>query len=335
MRSFLSALVFLLSSSVAQAACDGPNAFDLLPEQTQADLQAQAARAPFHQGLLWSVEKNGVTSTLVGTLHLSHPTHQRTLQTLAALPEQPQKVYLEFTAPAQKAFQQHLLDNPGVYLIESGDSLIDILGDTHWQAISAELKKRGIPPFMAARYQPWFLGLTLAMPPCAMAEIAAGKRGLDHLIEQEATQKQIPMASLDTTETLLSILAAPLEEQLEELRWSLELDLMDSGESQMPAMMALYEQEDIQLIWELGQHMTLAQAQDDATASDLATLLAEVEAELIEKRNRLWAEQVIPELAQTPSLIAVGALHLPGENGLLRMLQRAGFSITRLDRNGS
>lgn len=333
MRSFLSALCFLFTATLASAACEGPNAFATLPENTRADLRTRAAASPFHQGFLWQVEKNGVTSTLVGTLHLSHPTHQRTLDFLADLPDQPEQVFLEFTTPAQMGFQRHLMDNPGVYLIEEGDSLIDILGDTHWQAISEELKKRGIPPFMAARYQPWFLGLTLAMPPCAMAEVAAGVRGLDHLIEQAADEAGTPTESLDSTEALLAILAPPLEEQMQELRWSLELDLLDAGESQMPAMMALYEQEDIQLIWELGQHMTLSQAKDDATAADLAALLAEVEAELIAKRNHQWAARLIPELARTPSLVAVGALHLPGEHGLLRILQDAGYSVTRLSRD--
>ncbi|TCL08155.1 hypothetical protein BXY66_0188 [Shimia isoporae] len=332
MRNFLAAFAFLFTATALHASCEGPDTFLSLPEETRTALRAEAAQVPYHQGIMWQVEKNGVASILVGTLHVSHPTHDRTLNALRALEFEPEQVLLELTTPAQTAFQSHLIENPGVYLIESGDSLIDLLGDTHWATVSAQLQQRGIPPFLAARYQPWFLGLTLAMPPCAMAEIAAGKKGLDHLIEQETTGKA-DMGSLDSTQGLLEVLASDsLEEQLRQLRWSLELDLMADTGNEMPAMMAMYAAEDIQLIWELGQHTTLSRAKDDATIMELAALLAEVEAQLIERRNLQWVERLIPELAETPSLVAVGALHLPGEAGLLRLLENAGYKVTRLQR---
>ncbi|WP_270726797.1 TraB/GumN family protein [Shimia sp. Alg240-R146] len=331
MRTLLSALAFLLTATTLHAACEGPDAFLQLPPDTQADLRAKAAQVPYSSGTLWQVEKDGVTSTLLGTLHVAHPMHADTIDTLLEGEFAANQVLLELTSPAQVAFQQHLVDHPGVFLIETGDSLIDRLGDTHWATISSELQSRGFPPFMAARYQPWFLGLTLAMPPCAMAEIAAGKKGLDHMVEQLAHDLGLPTDSLDSTEGLLAILAAdPLDEQLKEMIWSLELDLFEDVSTQFPAMISLYEQEDIQLIWELGRHMTLARAKNDATARDLAALLAEVQTELIETRNRQWANRLIPELATTPSLVAVGALHMPGEAGLLRLLETAGYTVTRL-----
>ncbi|MCP4819054.1 MAG: TraB/GumN family protein [Shimia sp.] len=331
MRTLLSALAFLLTATVAQAACTGPDAFKLLPEATQTDLRTRAAQAPYSQGILWQVEKNGVTSTLVGTLHIADPVHARTMAALKTRITPPEQVFLELTTQSQTAFQRHLADNPGVYLIEQGDSLIDILGAPHWKTMSAELQKRGLPPFMAARYQPWFLGLTLMMPPCAMADLTAGKKGLDHQIEAFADDAQIPTQSLDSINGLLDILASdPLEKQVEELLWSLELDLYEDTTSQTPAMIALYTAEDIQLIWELSRHQTLSRAKDDSTARELATLMAVVEADLIAKRNHQWAEHLIPALEKTPSLVAVGALHLPGDTGLLRLLENAGYSITRL-----
>lgn len=334
MRTILSAFFLLLSATLSHAACTGPNSLLALPEETQAELRARTAKVPFPQGILWHVEKDGITSVIAGTMHLAHPTHAKTLAALDQLDFQPEQLLLELTTQAQTDFQRHLLENPDVYLIEQGDSLIDRLGEDHWAAISKHLQERGIPPFLAARYQPWFLGMTLAIPPCAMADIAAGKRGLDHMIEQRADSSDLPKASLDTAESLLDILAAdPIEVQVQELRWTLELDLMESNDSQMPTMMALYGSEDIQLIWELGQYETVARAQDDAAARDITMLLAKVEAELIAKRNRLWADQLIPALETKPSLVAVGALHLPGEHGLLTLLQDAGYTITRLSRD--
>ncbi|MGR3712472.1 MAG: TraB/GumN family protein [Shimia sp.] len=330
MRKLLTILLFLLTAPALYAACDGPNAFLALPHADQAHLRARAAQVPFPQGILWQVEKNGVTSTLVGTLHIDHPMHAATIDAITAKGT-PDQVFLELDTAAQTAFQSYLVNTPDAYLIETGHSLIDLVGEAHWQTISAELKARGIPPFMAARYQPWFLGMTLMLPACAIKGIAAGKMGLDHHVEQLAHTLNLPTESLDTTSGLLDALASdPLDVQLAELLWSLELDLLDGSTEQMSAMLALYEAEDIQLILELGRHLTLARAKDDNTARKLAALLAEVEADLIERRNLQWADRLIPELAKTPSLVAVGALHLPGDNGLLALFERAGYNITRL-----
>lgn len=43
-------------------------------------------------------------------------------------------------------------------------------------------------------------------------------------------------------------------------------------------------------------------------------------------RNEKWLEK-LPELMQTPSFIAVGALHLVGEDGILEGLRRMGYTV--------
>ena len=44
-------------------------------------------------------------------------------------------------------------------------------------------------------------------------------------------------------------------------------------------------------------------------------------------RNKRWLEKLPAIIADKPSFIAVGALHLPGEVGLLRGLERAGYIV--------
>ena len=53
--------------------------------------------------------------------------------------------------------------------------------------------------------------------------------------------------------------------------------------------------------------------------------------ELIDRRNQRMVERMQVRLAEGNALIAVGALRLPGEDGLLRLLERRGFSIQRMD----
>lgn len=48
---------------------------------------------------------------------------------------------------------------------------------------------------------------------------------------------------------------------------------------------------------------------------------------LLVKRNKNWVKQ-IPEIAsQAPTIFAVGAAHLPGENGVIKLLRKAGYSV--------
>ena len=42
-------------------------------------------------------------------------------------------------------------------------------------------------------------------------------------------------------------------------------------------------------------------------------------------------ERMLPSLQQGNSFVAIGALHLPGKQGLLAMLEQQGYTLTRLD----
>ena len=50
----------------------------------------------------------------------------------------------------------------------------------------------------------------------------------------------------------------------------------------------------------------------------------------IHARNRRMAESLLPQLEHNTVFVAVGALHLPGEEGLLSLLRRQGFELKPL-----
>jgi uncharacterized protein YbaP (TraB family) len=56
--------------------------------------------------------------------------------------------------------------------------------------------------------------------------------------------------------------------------------------------------------------------------------LMEFEDILLTNRNINWVPQVKELIFQKPSFIAVGAAHLAGENGLINLLRKEGFTIT-------
>lgn len=48
------------------------------------------------------------------------------------------------------------------------------------------------------------------------------------------------------------------------------------------------------------------------------------------RRNAIMAERMDQRFRQGKTFVAVGALHLAGERGVLRLLERRGYSVTRM-----
>lgn len=53
--------------------------------------------------------------------------------------------------------------------------------------------------------------------------------------------------------------------------------------------------------------------------------------DLIRKRNRLMAKRAGDLLAKGNVFIAVGALHLPGDEGLVELIRKAGYKVTAVN----
>ena len=48
---------------------------------------------------------------------------------------------------------------------------------------------------------------------------------------------------------------------------------------------------------------------------------------LIYKRNKAWAEKLPAIMKTAPTFVAVGALHLAGDKGLLNLLKKQGYTV--------
>lgn len=49
---------------------------------------------------------------------------------------------------------------------------------------------------------------------------------------------------------------------------------------------------------------------------------------LVVERNHKMVERMIPLMEQRPTFVAVGALHLPGEEGILTLLEKEGYTVS-------
>jgi hypothetical protein len=86
-------------------------------------------------------------------------------------------------------------------------------------------------------------------------------------------------------------------------------------------LLAAYKQRD------LGKLLTIYEASMRVGDQRLAE---DFQLRLIDERNQRMAERMQPYLQQGKAFVAVGALHLPGKDGLLERLQQQGYTLTRV-----
>ena len=132
---------------------------------------------------------------------------------------------------------------------------------------------------------------------------------------QMAQQMEKEMAGLETVEYQISIFdSIPLDEQAQMLVESMRAE--SEGSDQFKEMVQMYLNEDIEAM----QDMFKGEEEG----------IAEYEDVLLVNRNRNWIPIMRGMMKEKPTFFAVGAGHLGGKNGVIRLLQNEGYTLTPL-----
>jgi uncharacterized protein len=317
--------LFALSPSLLAADCVGESLAERLSADQAAALATAAESTVYGRGLGWIATRDGAQVTVIGTMHLSDPRHADLVERFAPAVKEADLLLVEATEAEVAALQTAIATDPNLIFNQTGPTLPELLDEATWDGLSDALRARGIPPVLASKMQPWFLMVTLGMPPCAMDQIIAQEPGLDFLLVDIAQASGVPQAPLEPWDTLFGLIsAAPQDEQLEMLKFS----LMDEGLQQelYVAMLDGYFAEEVAEIWELSR---IAMAfVPDLPPAEGEEIFALMEQALLTERNANW----IPVIEQAATehdriVVAVGAAHLPGEGGVLRLMENAGWTI--------
>ncbi|MDP5362384.1 MAG: TraB/GumN family protein [Paracoccaceae bacterium] len=317
----------LLTGLPAAAQCVGDSYLDQLTDGQQAALEQAVQNMPFAEGLLWTATQGARTLTIIGTMHIYDPRLEEIRAKVSEPVTKADIILLEATPEEEAQLQDLLVTDPGRLFIVDGPTLPDLLDEATWTLIADAATQRGIPAFMAAKMQPWYLSLMLAIPSCAMSDMVAGASGLDHMISADATAAGVPLQALEPYTTLFDIFQSDsIAEQVDLLR--VNLLAPDLQQKMFVAMLDRYFAEDIGRLWEMSRI-----ALEDVPGLDPAegaAMFTEMQDALLDQRNRNWIP-VITDAAQTHDniVIAVGAAHLIGDQGILRLLENEGWTITR------
>ena len=329
---FLISLIFAIAfvSSKARAetpACTGTDMLAALEREdpaAMAAIRAEAAKVPNGKGLLWKIEKDGRVSFLFGTMHM---TDERVTS---------------LTAPARKAFDASttvviettdvldkaqmitaLMQRPELTMFTDGTTLTSLLPPGEVQGVNTALDHRGIPLASVAKMKPWMLSAMLALPACELARQADGAPILDVRLAEDAKASGKSLQGLETAMSQLEAMASlPMDFHIRGLVETIKLG--DRIDDVIETMIVLYVNGDTGTFWPLFKSVMPGGAEDE-------TGYAAFEQTMITERNQTMAEKADPILAKGNAFIAVGALHLPGREGLIELLRDAGYTVTPVD----
>lgn len=326
---FRSAAALLLSlvALPASAACTGASYLDRMTASQQMRLTAAVADMPYAEGLIWTATKDSAAITVVGTMHIYDPRLEDLRTKLAGVISVADLVMLEATPEEEAKLQNLITTDPGRLFIVDGPTLPELVDEETWQLIASAASERGIPSFMAAKMQPWYLSLTLAVPSCAMSDMMEGVRGLDHMIMQDAKAAGVPMQAVEPYTTLFDLFEDDsFDEQIDMLR--VNMLAPELQEQMFVAMLDRYFAEDIGRLWEMSR-IAMSDV-PDLDPDEANAMFDEMEDALLNTRNRNWIPVITEASASYDDIVvAVGAGHLIGNQGVLSLLENEGWTITR------
>jgi uncharacterized protein YbaP (TraB family) len=158
------------------------------------------------------------------------------------------------------------------------------------------------------------------IPPSEIRREAAGQKELDEALQNFALKEGIAVAWLERPEDITRFLSGlPDADQVAMLRVTLK---------QVPRIEEIYE--DIRIAYLAGDLDRLHAMSAELAAGEDARLNDLFERELVDARNERMVAAMMNHLAGGRVFVAVGALHLSGETGILRLLERAGWRVRRV-----
>ena len=139
---------------------------------------------------------------------------------------------------------------------------------------------------------------------------------LDIRIQSEATKEQKPILGLETADDQIHVLFGILNLQRQADALLCGLKNMEESMALIPEIINIYDQGDLN---------EMIKYQDE---TDICPSTPEEKEALNKNRNNQWMQKLPEMMKEKSSFIAVGALHLAGEDGLLNLLEKAGYDVT-------
>ncbi len=278
---------------------------------------AESDAALLHgQGLLWRIDTPGSEpSYLFGTIHLTDervtklpPPVVKALESSTSMTGE-----LILGAETRRTLAREIR-------LTGDRDLEDILGSDLYARVLEKTQPIGMFDASLRTLKPWVVMGLIGMPPEEVARAATGHLNVDEMLQKMAGDRGIPLHALESVaEQADAIGGMPEDDLVQIIREA--VDMQAELHAIMEEMIGFYLAQDL-----AGLHAHMSELSAGTDADRLERFMDRV----LDRRNFLMVDRMAGVLTEGNAFVAVGAMHLPGENGLLNLLEQRGHGITRV-----
>jgi len=274
--------------------------------QSQIKTDDKQSGAKLEKSLLWKIAGNGLTeaSYLFGTIHI---TCDATLpQKVKDAMNKTQQLYLELDMDDENMQMQMM----GQVMMKDGVTMESLSSAEDFKIVDGFLTKNlGFSAKILSTIKPFMVSAMLypKMIDCT-------GQSVEGELMKISKEKKEEVFGLETVADQMSVFdAIPYQDQMNELVKTAKGDLKKDKE-ELNMLLSSYNSEDIDGMVELSE------ASENVMTSKYADIL-------LNDRNKNWIPKIAAITKVKPTFFGVGAAHLGGENGVINLLRKQGFTV--------
>lgn len=261
-----------------------------------------------NNSLLWEISGNGLSSPsyLYGTMHVADKRAFKFSKSVMPSFESCEAYAMELNP--EEANPMALME---MMKLEEGTTLQSMFSEEQWNKLDGYFQEKYKQPLSTYNdFSPFFV-YSLVIQTQSKNNMA---EAVDLHFFSEAKKAEMDLHGLETAEEQISAInSMKPEDQANMLLEAIEGK--GDGKKAMKKMLKVYMKGDLDKLVEMSE---------DAEMGD------EFESNLIVKRNHNMAERLQPLIKEKSTFVAVGALHLPGDEGVIQLLRNDGYQVKAL-----
>lgn len=267
----------------------------------------------FAQTSVWKVSSGTDVIYLGGSCHLLRPSDFPLPSAFEEAYAAADHLVFEIDPSALKspAFSMQLL---AASRYQDGRTLKDVLSQRAYSALSKQAEASGIPMVILESMKPGMVVTMLSMQ--ELVRIGVTEEGVDLHFAKKANQDRKSIGSLETV--------------------AFQIELLTSMGEGMESELVLYTLKDLEQVERLYDQLIRAwrsghlDAIQELFVDDMMGY-PQLYEEMLQSRNEAWVPQIEAMFGNRETeFVLVGVGHIPGPDGLIHLLQDAGYQVEQL-----
>lgn len=266
-----------------------------------------AGAQTLEKSLLWKISGNGLTqpSYLYGTIHMTCDNSIGDAAKKAIGNTKQLFLELDMDDPAMVGAMMRGIN------MKDGMTIDQLISSEDYKTLDAFFtKKVGMSLDAMKTMKPMLLSAML-LPSTLGCQV----KSIEEALMAEAKKNGAETLGLETVDEQLAVFdAIPYKDQVADLVKMARGDASE-GTDELQKLQKLYAEKDLDALLEASE------------ASQNTTMSGAYSDVLLKNRNETWIPRIIKLIKERPTFFGVGAAHLGGTNGVIRLLRKAGYSV--------